>query len=267
MDTCTAGRPRPVWALAKGANTGDGLCNQPARVRARGVRRREVSAAEVLEAHLRRIGRHNDAVNAVVSLDPGRARAAAAAADAALARGEIWGPLHGVPMTLQDALDVDGLRTTVGTSELDRVADADSTVAARLRVAGALLLAHTNVGAWLADYQSANPVFGRTANPWDPARTPGGAAGGAAAALAAGMTPLEVGSDLSGSLRLPAHFCGVYGLKTTEHRVPLSGFFRLPPGAPRSVRILSCLGPLARDLGDLRLALSPLSRPAGPDPD
>src|SRR2546422_5194640 len=176
-------------------------------------------------------------------------------ADAAQRRGEIWGPLHGVPMTLKDGHDVAGLRTTLGTAQLDRVADEDGTVAARLRAAGAIIIGHTNVAAWLADpLQTANPLFGRTANPWDPERTPGGSSGGAAAALAAGMTPLEVGSDLAGSLRLPAHFCGVYGLKTTEHRVPLTGFLRTP--GPRSVRILSCLGPMARDLGDLELALA-----------
>jgi amidase len=135
-------------------------------------------------------------------------------------------------MTLKDALDVHGLRTTVGTFELDRVADEDSTVAARLRAAGGIVVGRTNVPPWLADFQSANPAFGRTADPWDPARTPGGSSGGAAAELAAGLTPLEVGSDLCGSLRLPAHFCGVYGPKTTEHRVPLTSFFRQPPGVP-----------------------------------
>jgi len=119
----------------------------------------------------------------------------------------------------------------------------------------------------LADHQTANPVFGRTANPWDTERTPGGSSGGAAAALAAGMTPLEVGSDLVASIRIPAHFCGVYGLKPTEHRVPLTGFFRLPYPAPRSVRIMSCLGPMARDLRDLELALSLIAGPDGHDSD
>jgi amidase len=154
-------------------------------------------------------------------------------------------------MTLKDGHDAAGLRTTVGTTLFDRVADQDGTVAARLRTAGAIIIGHTNVPSFLAnDLQSANPVFGRTGNPWDPERTPGGSSGGAAAALAAGMTPLEVGSDLAGSVRVPSHFCGVYGFKTTEHRVPFTGFFRQPTGVPRSVRILSSLGPMARDLGD-----------------
>jgi amidase len=237
-------------------------CELPARVLARRLRRRQLSAAEALEAHLQRIEKHNPALNAVVSLDVDRARELAAAADAALRRGEQLGPLHGVPMTLKDGHDVAGLRTTVGTAQFDRVADEDGTVAARLRAAGAIIVGHTNVPPFLADYQCANPVLGRTSNPWDTERTPGGSSGGAAAALAAGMTPLEVGSDLAGSLRLPPHFCGVYGLKTTEHRVPLTGFVRLPEGLPRSVRILASLGPMARDLGDLRLALDVI---AGPD--
>jgi len=245
----------------------DGPCVLPARILAHRLRRRQLTAVEALEAHLERIEKHNPALHAVVSLDPDGARKRAAEADAALRRGEIWGPLHGVPMTLKDAHDVAGLRTTVGTPLFDRVADEDGTVAARLRAAGAILIGHTNVPAFLGDHQSANPIFGRTANPWDTERTPGGSSGGAAAAVAAGMTPLEVGSDFNGSVRLPACFCGVYGLKTTEHRVPLTGFFRPPPGVPRSVRIVSCLGPLARDLDDLRLALAIIAGPDGQDGD
>ncbi|MGH7321199.1 MAG: amidase [Candidatus Rokuibacteriota bacterium] len=244
----------------------DDPCELPARVLARRLRQRQLSAAEVLKAHLARIEKHNTTLTAVVSLDVERARKLARKADAALRRGEVWGPLHGIPMTLKDGHDVAGLRTTVGTKELDRVAEEDGTVAARLRVAGAIIIGHTNVPPWLADYQTANQIFGRTANPWDVERTAGGSSGGAAAALAAGMTPLEIGSDLVVSIRLPAHFCGVYGLKPTEHRVPLTGFLRLP-GVPRSVRIMSCLGPMARDLGDLELALSIIAGPDGHDSD
>ncbi|RIQ18397.1 amidase [Jiangella rhizosphaerae] len=216
------------------------------------------SPSELLEAHLARIDAVNPALTAVVSLDADGARARAHA-------GEPWpGPLHGVPLTLKDAIDVAGLRTTIGTAELDHVAGSDSTVAARLRAAGANLVGHTNVAAWLADHQSANPVFGRTANPWDPGLTSGGSSGGAAAAVAAGLTPGDIGSDLVGSLRLPAAFCGVYALKPTEHRVPLTGFFSVPGGGPRPVRIIGCLGPIARDLDDLELLLSLV---AGPDAD
>ena len=245
----------------------DGLCWLPATELARRMRKRQLTAVEVLEAQLERIERHNPTLNAVVSLDAARARKLARAADAALKRGGIPGPLHGVPMTLKDAHDVAGLRTTIGAVELDRIAKEDGTVAARLRAAGAIIIGHSNVPPWLADHQAANPVFGRTANPWDTKRTPGGSSGGAAAALAAGMTPLEVGSDLVASIRLPAHFCGVYGLKPTEHRVPLTGFFRLPYPAPRPVRIMSCLGPMARDLRDLELALSLIAGPDGHDSD
>jgi amidase len=234
---------------------------------ARSIACRELSAVEALEAHLARIEWRNPALNAVVSLDIEAARRQAEAADIALARGEIRGPLHGVPLTLKDGNDVAGLRTTLGTERFDRVAEEDGTVAARLRAAGAIIIGHTNVAPFLADYQSANPIFGRTSNPWNLGRTAGGSSGGAAAAIAAGMTPLEIVSDLGGSIRLPAHFCGVYGLKPTEHRVPMTGFFRLPAGVPRTVRILSCLGPLARDLDDLALALSIVSGPDGVDTD
>jgi amidase len=245
----------------------DDPCELSARALAERLRRRELSSVEALEAHLARIERFNPALNAVVSLDVEGARNAAKAADVALQRGQPVGPLHGVPMTLKDGHDVAGLRTTLGAPTLDRMATEDGTVASRLRAAGAIIVGHTNVPPWLGDYQSNNPIFGRTNNPWNTDRTAGGSSGGAAAAVAAGMTPLEVGSDLAGSLRLPAHFCGVYALKTTEHRVPLTGFFRLPFDTPRSVRIMSTLGPIARDLGDLELALSIVLGPDSYDSD
>ena len=255
-------------ATTDAAQMGDGLCDVSATELARRLRERRCSAVEALDAHLARIGTRNPTLNAVVSLDAERARERAVAADRALERGEHWGPLHGVPMTLKDGHEVAGLRTTLGTTELDHVAGEDGTVAARLRAAGANIIGHSNVAAWLADHsQSSNPVFGRTANPWNPDRVPGGSSGGAAAALAAGMTPLEVGSDMVGSIRLPAHFCGVYGLKPTEHRVPLTGFFRPPAGGPRPVRLMTCLGPMARDIDDLELALRVISGPDGHDSD
>ena len=226
-----------------------------------------VRAIDVLDAQLARIEERNGTLGAVVSLDVDGARRHALEADDALAAGRRIGPLHGVPITLKDGNDVAGLRTTIGTHELDNVPAKDGAVAARLRAAGANIIGHSNVAAWLADHQSANPVFGRTSNPWDPSRTSGGSSGGAAAAVASGMTPFDVGSDLVGSLRQPASFCGVYALKTTEHRVPLTGFFRTPDGAPRPLRIMLNLGPLARDLDDLELALSVISGPDGFDGD
>ena len=245
--------------------TGRTPCSLSARTQARAVAQREISALELLEVTLAHIRERNPSLHAVVSLDEDAARQQARAADAQLAREAPVGPLHGVPITLKDSIDVAGLRTTIGTPAFDRVADQDATVAARLRAAGAVLMGHSNVAPFLADYQSANPLFGRTSNPWDLARTAGGSSGGAAAAVATGMSALEVVSDLGGSVRLPAHFCGVYGLKPTEGRVPLTGFFRLPPEVPRGVRILASLGPLARSLEDLELALSIIAGPDGLD--
>lgn len=230
------------------------------------IRAGDLSATAVLEAHLAQIARHNPTLNAIVTLDADGARARAQEADAALARGEVWGPLHGVPFTLKDAFATAGMRTTVGFPPLaDYLPQEDSTVAARLKAAGGILLGKTNVPTMLGDYQCNNPIFGRTNNPWDPARTSGGSSGGAAAALAAGMTPFEIGSDLSGSIRLPAHFCGVYGLKPTEGRVPLTGMVPDPRDTPRSVRLMSCAGPLARTVDDLALLYRLIAGPDGRD--
>ena len=226
------------------------------------IRAGHVSATEVLEAHLAQIDKHNPALNAIITLDAEQAHERAREADKALARGQVWGPLHGVPFTLKDAHATAGMRTTTGFPPLaDHVPREDSTVTARLKAAGGILIGKTNVPVLLADFQSNNPIFGRTNNPWNLERTPGGSSGGAAAALASGMTPFEMGTDLAGSIRIPAHFCGLFGLKPTEKRVSLAG---LIPGlpTPRSVRIMSCIGPMARTVEDLAL-LYPLI--AGPD--
>jgi len=231
------------------------------------IRAGHVSAVEVLEAHLAQIEAHNPALNAIVTLDAEQARVQARAADAALAHGERCGPLHGVPFTLKDAHATAGMRTTTGFPPLaDHVPQADSTVTARLKAAGGVLIGKTNLPTMLADYQSNNPIFGRTNNPWQIERTSGGSSGGAAAALAAGMTPFEIGTDLSGSIRIPAHFCGVFGLKPTEQRVSLAGLIPgLPP--PRSVRIMSCVGPMARTAEDLALLYRIIAGPDGHDTD
>jgi amidase len=221
----------------------------------------------VLQAHLAQIARDNPALNAVITLDVEGAEQRAREADAALARGEIWGPLHGVPFTLKDAHATAGMRTTTGSPSLaDTIPTIDSPVTMRLKAAGGILMGKTNVPTMLADFQTSNPVFGRTNNPWNIERTPGGSSGGAAAALAAGMTPFEVGTDLSGSIRLPAHFCGVYGLKPTEQRVPLTGLIPGLPG-PRPIRIMSCIGPMARTVEDLALLYGLLAGPGGGDTD
>ncbi len=232
------------------------------------IRARTVSAVEVLDAYLAQIDRWNPTLNAIVTLDADGAQRRAAAADAAWARGEWWGPLHGVPVTLKDGHSTAGMRTTAGYPPLAHYIPAqDGTVAARLRAAGAVLLGKTNVPPLLLDIQTDNALFGRTNNPWNPQRTPGGSSGGAAAALAAGLTALDVGSDFAGSIRIPAHFCGLFGLKPTEGRVPLTGHIPDVPGTPRAQRILWSIGPLARSVTDLALALRVLAGPDGYDPD
>jgi amidase len=192
---------------------------------AEAIRNRRISASEALRIHLAQIDKFNPTLNAINVTDAEKALERARAADEAIARGEFLGPLHGVPFTLKDAHCTAGMRTTVGFPPFaDHVPEEDSTVAARLKLAGGNLIGKTNVATMLEDYQTNNPLFGRTNNPWNVHRTPGGSSGGAAAALAVGMTPFEIGTDLSGSIRIPAHFCGVFGLKPTERRVPLTGF-------------------------------------------
>lgn len=230
------------------------------------LRSRHVSAVEVLQAYLARIDQYNPTLNAIVTLDADRAYARAKEADAALARGEVWGPLHGVPYTLKDALATAGMRTTTGFAPLDHVPQHDSTVASRIKAAGGILIGKTNVPVMLADFQTSNPIFGRTHNPWNIERTAGGSSGGAAAAIAAGLTAFDIGTDMSGSIRIPAAYCGISGLKPTEHRVSLGGII---PGLPptRSVRLMSCPGPMARTIEDLALVLSLIAGPDGEDTD
>jgi len=227
------------------------------------VRRHKISSGELLTAHLEQIERHNHALNAIVTLDVDRARERAKLADEALSRGEIWGPLHGVPVTIKDALETAGLRTTAGFPPLkDYIPKEDATVVARLRAAGAIILGKTNMPTLAAGYYTDNPVFGMTNNPWNLGYTPGGSTGGGAAAVAAGMSPLEIGSDIAGSIRWPAHCCGLFALKPTEWRVPTTGHIPELPGRPRGVRHQLVLGPLARSVEDLVLALHII---AGPD--
>lgn len=231
------------------------------------IRSRELSAVEVLDSCLRRISELNPTLNAIVTMDADAARARARAADAALARGESWGPLHGVPFTLKDAHSTAGMRTTAGCKELEEnIPDHDSTVTARLKAAGGVLIGKTNVPPMLDDWQSCNPIFGRTANPWDTARTPGGSSGGAAAAVAAGLSAFDIGTDLSGSLRVPAHFCGIYGLKPTEHRVSSHGL-RRHPGKEHTIRVMAGIGPMARSVDDLSLLYRIIAGPDGYDSD
>jgi amidase len=223
---------------------------------------RKISSRELLEIYLGRIERLNPALNAIVTLDAERALADADAADRAIARGQSRGPLHGLPITVKDCLATAGLRTTAGARELaDYVPAHDAVAVGRLRAAGAIILGKTNLPAFAGDAQSYNDLFGTTNNPWDVSRTPGGSSGGSAAAIAAGLSGLELGSDLGGSLRIPAHFCGVYTLKPTYGIVPLHGHIPPPPGTMADMDV-GAIGPLARSASDLDLALSVI---AGPD--
>jgi amidase len=221
---------------------------------------RRVSALELADAAIARIEARDGAINAVVVRDFDRARDAAKAADAALARGERR-PLLGIPMTVKEAHWVAGLPTTWGMEMWkDWTAPVDAVGIQRVKAAGAVILGKTNVPPMLADWQSDNPVYGRTNNPWNLARTAGGSSGGSAAALAAGYVPLEFGSDIGGSIRVPAAFCGVYGHKPSYGIVPLRG--HTPPGIDGYNVVLAVVGPMARTAADLELALDAM---AGPD--
>lgn len=226
------------------------------------IRRREVSARELLELYLARAERYNAGINAIVAWDVEHARKRADEADAATARGESWGALHGVPMTIKDAIEVVGMPTTCGAPELRaHHAAANAPAAQRLLDAGAVVFGKTNLPIYAGDFQSYNEVYGTTNNPWDGTRGPGGSSGGSAAALAAGLTGFELGSDIGGSIRNPAHFCGVYGLKPSWGVVPSRGHIPGPPGSLAGSD-LGVLGPLGRSVADLTLGLDVL---AGPD--
>ncbi len=238
----------------------------PARQLAAAVASREVSSLELVDLFLDRIARDEKRVNAVVTLDAERGRERAREADQALARGTSWGPLHGVPFTLKDVWCTAGLRTAVGVPELEHhVPEQDATVCARLRAAGGVLLGKSNTPPMALRPFTENALFGRTSNPWDLERIVGGSSGGSAAAVAAGHTPFDIGSDMSGSIRMPAHLCGVYGIKPTARRVPMSGHIPDPPGVPRSDRLLGSAGPIARSVADLALVLELLVGPDGRD--
>ena len=225
------------------------------------LRAGRVTSTELTELYIGRIERHDGRLNAVVVRDFERARNQASAADEAAGRGAA-GALLGLPMTLKESINVAGLATTCGVPEWRGYVSADDAPATvRTRAAGAVLLGKTNVPPMLADWQSANPIHGRANNPWDLGRTPGGSSGGSAAALAAGLTALEVGSDIGGSIRVPAAFCGVYGHRPSETLLPKSGQFPMPP-LPNAAVVMGVQGPLARSAEDLELALSVL---AGPD--
>lgn len=241
------------------------LCLTPAHELARLLREKRVTAVELLAQYEARHARLNPAINAVIASDFAAARTRAAAADAATARGESWGPLHGVPMTIKDTYEVAGFTTVVGAPALkDYRPKATAPAVQRLIDAGAIVFGKTNTPLYASDVQTYNAVFGATNNPWNLERTPGGSSGGAAAAVAAGLAALELGSDLAGSIRTPAHFCGVYGHKPSRGIVPMRGHVPGPPGTLAEADMVAA-GPLARSAEDLALALKLIAGPIGPE--
>jgi len=229
---------------------------------ARGLADGHWSSLELLDGFIERIERFDSAINAIVVRNFEEARESARAADTARASGSALGPLHGVPMTVKESFDVAGLPSTFGHPERSaHRAAADSLAVARLKHAGAIIFGKTNVPKFLGDWQAFNEVYGHTVNPWDHDRTPGGSSGGAAAALAAGMTGLEIGSDIGGSIRMPAHFCGVFGHKPTFGIVPMRGHEMEPNLAPPDMLVA---GPMGRSAADLACAMDIL---AIADPD
>ncbi len=230
--------------------------NQPLTTIAKLIRERKVSPVEVVEAHLERIAALNPALNAIVTLAPDvmeRARDA----ERAVMSGETLGALHGIPLTIKDTIETAGLRTTSGSViRTDHVPENDAPAVARLKAAGAIILGKTNPAEMAMDYTADNPVFGRTNHPQNPTLTPGGSSGGEAVAIATHMSPGGLGSDLAGSVRIPAHFCGIAGLKPTTGRVPGEGQFP-PSSGPYSLGAV--IGPMARRAGDLRVMFNALS--------
>jgi amidase len=240
-------------------------CFQTATRLARAIRTGALSSVDATEAHLERIARLNGPINALVVVDHARAMKAARAADRARGKkGANLGPLHGVPITIKEAFDVAGLHTTSSHPPLkDNVAKSDASLVARLRAAGAVILGKTNVPELCADFQTDSPLFGTARNAWDARRTAGGSTGGGAVAVAARLSPLELGSDIGGSVRNPAHYNGILALKPSEWRVPGHGHVPDLPGVTRVTRWMGVFGPLARSVDDLDLALRIVAGPDG----
>jgi amidase len=247
----------------------DALALEPAVVQAEAVRSGRITSRDLVEVHLDRIARYNGDLNAVVTLDADGARQRADQRDADQRGGRSCGPFHGVPMTVKDAFATSGIRTTSGiVARRDHVPPADAVVVARLVDAGVVVLGKTNVPEGVTGQETANALFGRTNNSWALDRTPGGSSGGAAAAVAAGLSALEIGSDSGGSIRQPAHCCGIYGHIPTQGLIPLRGHLPLVPLDEERLQIdLMGAGPLARHPDDLAAALGVLVGPDGVNRD
>ncbi len=234
------------------------------------IRAGKISSSELLDYYLERIKRLNSDLNAIVCMDIEQAKERARAADEAMARKEVWGLLHGLPVTIKDTLEVSGMPCTAGAPQLkEHIASKHAEVVQSLVDDGAIVLGKTNVPLYAGDFQSFNDVYGQTNNPWDASLTPGGSSGGAAAALSAGLCSLEIGSDLGGSIRLPPHFCGICGHKPSYGIVPQKGHIPPPPGiftGEYSIGIdMMVVGPLARSIEDIEQAMDIIVGPEPPD--
>ncbi|HVO80464.1 MAG TPA: amidase [Terriglobales bacterium] len=228
------------------------------------IRSKKLSPVELVEAHLSRIERLNPQLNAFVQVDGERARRDAGAAESRVKRGEKLGPLHGVPISIKSSIEVEGLRCEAGTKlRAGYVASQDAPLVARLRAAGAIVLGVTNCPELLMAWETDNLLYGRTNNPWDVSRTPGGSSGGEAAAIASGCSAGGVGSDGGGSIRVPAHFSGICGLKPTPGRIPATGHFPVSVGP---FALLGVVGPMARTIADLKVLFEVMQGPDDGDP-
>jgi len=242
----------------------DALTFLPVTRMAELLRRKEISPVELLRTHIERAEAVQPKLNALVALDTERALATAHAAEVALAGNAPIGALHGVPLTIKSAVDVQGLVCAAGSALRRRhVPHQDAPLVARLRAAGAIILGNTNVPEFLMAYETNNALYGWTSNPWDVSRTAGGSSGGEAAAIAAGCSAGGVGSDGGGSIRVPAHFCGICGLKPTPGRIPMTGHF---PPSGGAFTWIGVVGPMARTVGDLRLLFENMAGPDAGDP-
>lgn len=223
------------------------------------IRTGRLSSAELVGHYLDRIATYNDTINAIVTIGADRALDRARVADTEVRTGRLRGPLHGVPITVKDSIETSGLQTTSGALELAGYTPLeDAPAVARLRAAGAIVLGKTNLPTFASGLETHSELFGTTRNPWDPSKVPGGSSGGAAGALAAGLTALELGSDVAGSIRQPAHYCGVYGHYPTRGLVPMRG--HIPPRPGRRLRLdMATLGPMARSAEDLEVALAAIA--------
>ncbi|MHA2180119.1 MAG: amidase [Promethearchaeota archaeon] len=232
---------------------------------ARAIQKGEVSSLELTKYILDRIEKYNPTLNAVVTILSDDALNRARAADEALAKGELWGPLHGVPCSVKDTFEIANVLTTAGVPALAKhIPKRNAVVVDRLLGAGAVIIGHTNVPFMASDLQSYNEIFGTSNNPWDHGRTPGGSTGGGAAALATGLSYLSIGSDIGGSIRTPSNFCGIFGHKPSLNVIPERGHIPPLPNILVPPANLSVIGPLARSAADLKLALNILG---GPDPN